>query len=60
MALSTLSKLPVGDVLAFSDDELTRYMTQRRRPDGRFELDDIDGWDTLPAGDRARLAERLR
>ncbi|KAJ4307301.1 hypothetical protein N0V88_000684 [Collariella sp. IMI 366227] len=60
MAPSAPPKLSVGDVLAFSDAALTRYMTEHRRPDGRFELDNIDGWDTLPARDRAKFAERLR
>jgi hypothetical protein len=48
--------LAVEDVLAFSDAELARYMAGKRRPDGGFELDDIEGWES----EKDRLAERLR
>lgn len=51
----------VSDVLAFDDADLAEYMRQHRRPDGGgFELDDIDGWDVLPDGQRDQLAQRLK
>ena len=60
MALPAPITLAVEDILAFSDAELARYMAGKRRPDGGFELDDIEGWETRPESERDRLAERLR
>lgn len=55
----TTPKLSVECILAFSDEELVRYMKQGRRPDGCFDLE-FDGWDTLPKDQRDQLANRLR
>ena len=56
MALPAPTTLAVEDVLAFSDAELAQYMAGKRCPDGEFELDDIEGWES----EKDRLAERLR
>ncbi len=50
----------VGDLLAFDDAELAEYMRLHRRPNGGFELDDLDGWTDLPDDQRDQLAQRLK
>ncbi len=60
MASSAPAKLSVEDVLAFSDAELARYMAGKRRPDGGFTFDDIEGWSKQLISEREPLAEKLR
>lgn len=55
----TSPELFASDVLAFSDAELVRFLEQNRGPDGGFDLD-VAAWDTLPKGQREKLAERLK
>lgn len=53
-------KTSVDDIWAFNDDELVKYMKQRRLPNGGFELAFDGSTVNLSEEQRAQLAERLK
>ncbi|KND91710.1 hypothetical protein TOPH_03815 [Tolypocladium ophioglossoides CBS 100239] len=55
----TNATLSVGEVAAFSDEQLAQFMQNHRRHNGDFDLP-VDGWDKLSMHDRHQLAERLK
>ncbi|PHH93268.1 hypothetical protein CDD83_8779 [Cordyceps sp. RAO-2017] len=56
----TSPKVSADQVIALSDAGLVQYMIKKRLPDGRFDLDNIEGWDKLPKDERDKLGEKLR
>ncbi|KAH7271843.1 hypothetical protein MRS44_004412 [Fusarium solani] len=51
--------LPVSELIAMSDDQLTQFMKEHRDSAGTYSLP-VDGWEKLSKDERERLASRLK
>ncbi|KAI8722513.1 hypothetical protein NCS52_00395300 [Fusarium sp. LHS14.1] len=51
--------LPVSELMALSDEQLTQFMKEHREENGDYVLP-VDGWEKLSKGERERLASRLQ